>query len=39
VKAAREIVIERHNPARAHHGGIADDLRVILGGDDALRRR
>src|SRR5207248_1821176 len=36
VQAAREIVIERHDPARTHHGGITDDLRVILGRDYAL---
>ena len=35
VQAAGEIVIQRHDPARAHHGGITDHLRVILGRDDA----
>jgi len=36
---AREIVVERDDPACAHHGGVADCLQIALAGHHGLGRR
>src|SRR5579864_492913 len=38
VQAFRKIIVHRDNPARSHHGGVANGLQVILTADDGTGR-